>query len=862
MKKIALSIVLLLASLFSLHAVPAYPHPITVRQPDGTVLTIRIHGDEFLHWTTCGDNLVSLGPDGYYQYASFSADGIAVPQGTRIRTSSSGDGSKITPPASAIAKANQTRNAARTGSPSNSISMGEKHFLVLLIQFSDTKFTISDPATAFGNLLNSRNYTYNGATGSVWKYYNDNSHDKFSPIYDIYGPITVSGKSADYADDDVQAVIEACNYADKNLGVDFSQYCYEDPTLVDNIFYYFAGYNQAEGGGSDTIWPHSVTYYSPFLTLDGVGIYKYACSSEYRGSSGQEMAGIGTFTHEFGHTIGLPDVYDVDYSSHGSANGLGPLSLMSSGNYNNDGRTPPYLTYEERHTLGWDDGLTLLSEGNNTLRPIAENKSYYTPTSNEGEYYLYESRPCTGWDAYTGAPGMAIYHVDRSGNIMPDGNTAADMWGWNIHMINAYAEHQCYDLIESVYPESKASYTSQLLVFPGLNNVTSFTSQTLPGALAWSGNPTGYNLTDISFSSGGVTTLRISKEYRLCGIVSDASGNPICGAKVKVSHSTEDAASTRMSAMADGMFYARLSSTTNAQEYELTSDEKGCFELQLDAPGTCHVSVEKEGYMPYSGNVSVEAVTTVKAVLAKPDDAAAITLQKFKIHSDYVVGLGEGTDIYAGFKYLPEELTDYVGHDIRSISFNVWNGGYGTVDKMGVRVYFDDVLQCDCESKAHIFGSFCTVDISDCRLKIPNGKSVFFVYYVLNPSYPCTCIISDYQNSDETADIWSSDGSFWWHCSTGNFEIRATLANGGQVINLSGINYIARKPSYSAGDKFELKLVKSSVNSPSAVTWSVNGETKSTGDKVTLYAGKNTIRAVLEFSSGRKEIKEIVIDVK
>ncbi len=45
----------------------------------------------------------------------------------------------------------------------------------------------------------------------------------------------------------------------------------------------------------------------------------------------------GVYVHEFGHAFGLPDLYDVDYSSKG----VGHWSLMSGGSWNgNLGRYP------------------------------------------------------------------------------------------------------------------------------------------------------------------------------------------------------------------------------------------------------------------------------------------------------------------------------------------------------------------------------------------------------------------------------------------------------------------------------------------------------------------------------------------
>lgn len=55
----------LLAGTVQMYAVKAYPWPVQVTQPDGSVITIQKHGDEFLHWTTSGGRLVTQGKDGF-----------------------------------------------------------------------------------------------------------------------------------------------------------------------------------------------------------------------------------------------------------------------------------------------------------------------------------------------------------------------------------------------------------------------------------------------------------------------------------------------------------------------------------------------------------------------------------------------------------------------------------------------------------------------------------------------------------------------------------------------------------------------------------------------------------------------------
>ena len=66
MKKIALSILTLLLSAVSAMAVPATPYPVKYRQPDGTIIELRIHGDEFFSYTTCKGQVVAKDARGFY----------------------------------------------------------------------------------------------------------------------------------------------------------------------------------------------------------------------------------------------------------------------------------------------------------------------------------------------------------------------------------------------------------------------------------------------------------------------------------------------------------------------------------------------------------------------------------------------------------------------------------------------------------------------------------------------------------------------------------------------------------------------------------------------------------------------------
>ena len=77
-----------------------------------------------------------------------------------------------------------------------------------------------------------------------------------------------------------------------------------------------------------------------------------------------------------------------------------------------------------------------------------------------------------------------------------------------------------------------------------------------------------------------------------------------------------------------------------------------------------------------------------------------------------------------------------------------------------------------------------------------------------------------------------------------------------------GYNSIADpgKGSYSAGDRFELKLNASHRHMPSTTKWYLDGK-RVTGDYITLVSGNHTIKAELTISSGTNEIVELEINV-
>lgn len=493
-------------------AVPANREKFTYTQPDGSKIVLQLHGDEFCHWTTdASGQVVERGADGYYRPVSAASHQARLQVGRINRVAA---------------------NAARRGPRRASVAKGQKHFLVILVQFSNLSFQNDHDQQAFSDLLNEPAYSANGGVGSAQDFFRDNSGGLFVPVFDVYGPVTLSNTQAYYGGNNSsgkdlrprEAVKEACELLDPT--VDFSQYDHDGDGEVDLVFMYYAGRGEADGGGDDCIWPHQWNLGNSAPTLDGKKVSAYACTNELTLRQEQTvLCGIGTACHEFSHALGVPDFYDTDYTNVGEepeAGGLYWYSPMSYGNYLYGGRMPPYFTIEERILLGWLDERALRefpSSGTYTLETVNKNVAYKTLTDKSGEYFVYECRSAKGWDRSLPEKGLIVYHVDKSdheitlyrSNGTSYTKTAAELWSdWTEdNALNANGLHPCYYVVPAGDPSS-LNYPVEhendgidgndyYFAFPGGAKATSFT------AVSWSGTSSQVSLSNISYADNTVT---------------------------------------------------------------------------------------------------------------------------------------------------------------------------------------------------------------------------------------------------------------------------------------------------------------------------------------------------------------------
>lgn len=456
MKKLLFSILCCTVSL-ALWAVPATPYPFEVTQPDGTTIMVRLHGDEYHHFYTLLDGTpLQRDNRGFLVEDNQSLEDI-IQNGAAIR------------------KAARIREQQRI--PSNYPLTGSPRALVLLVGFKDLPFqqTLED----FNNLLNQSGYNYNGAAGSCRDYFIASSDSIFSPQFDAFGPFTVSknleyygateGKYKDRKPHEM--VIEACQLAAES-GVDFAHYDTDNDGILDNVFIFYAGYNESEGAAENNIWPHQSNMISLNITVDGKRLATYACTSEHSGVNGDVRAGVGTFCHEFGHVLGLPDLYDTEYKYYSVAN----WSIMCSGSHTDAGRTPPTYSAYERFYLGWITPQQLSEKGQYTLLPLASDNQAYLianqqhnmngKTPSPAEFFLLEYRQQTGWDTYLPGSGMLVWHIDFQQSAW-DNNSPNN--GPNILRVHLEEANGIFWNLRRNGDNGRPSDT-----YPGTQNVTTF----------------------------------------------------------------------------------------------------------------------------------------------------------------------------------------------------------------------------------------------------------------------------------------------------------------------------------------------------------------------------------------------------
>ncbi len=484
---------------------PAYPGLIKAKNPDETTVSFYLKGDEVLHWQVTPDGYTLLENEkGYYCYATHDINGNLVPSADVASDAKSKSGLSIPKnlffSKSQIKKAIEIRkelfqpiaSLKTTSSKTKGFTTGVRKVLVLLIDFKDRPFTHS--RQEYDDLMNLEGY--NG-TGSFKDYYKAVSYNQLICETSVKGPYHANGTMAKYGSNingnkyiNAKLLVQEAVDAAESDGVNFADYDNDGDGYVDAVIVVHSNNDEAQGAGSNAIWSHqsALRYSGMERKYDGVTIDLYNIDPGVTGASGDAMGTIGVFCHEFGHALGLPDTYDIDYSG---ALTPGNWDVMDGGAYNNNSQTPSFHNPWGRTKLGWQAPVVISNPAIDlTLADCSTSKDLYrVNTQTKGEYYILENRQQTGYNKYVYGHGLLIWHIDST-YISTAGNG-----------VNTDPAHQGVAIVRA----NGVASNSGANTFPGTASITSFTDETTPSMKAYDGRRVYKPISNIQEATGTIS---------------------------------------------------------------------------------------------------------------------------------------------------------------------------------------------------------------------------------------------------------------------------------------------------------------------------------------------------------------------
>ncbi len=280
---------------------------------------------------------------------------------------------------------------------------GDKYRLAVVeVAFSDTKANEKITPAEWEKALFSkdeykdRSVTGQTVYGSMHDYYQEISCGKFSVTGKVFPPVTCTKKRNDYSTSSSRFAMftEALDLLTARDGKD----ALKD---FDGLFFIYAG-NRVQTQRGGIYWPHKAN-----LRYQGKSWNYFICPE-----GGDRMSSISVMSHEFGHMLGLPDLYSKPENP--GSEGIGVWCTMSTG-HGRDGK-PLHFCAWSKEQLGWIKP--------SVIDPRVKQKLILAPIENSpnecykvlirpdaSEYLLLENRLKKGYDRDIPGEGLLIWHV-------------------------------------------------------------------------------------------------------------------------------------------------------------------------------------------------------------------------------------------------------------------------------------------------------------------------------------------------------------------------------------------------------------------------------------------------------------------
>lgn len=369
--------------------------------------------------------------------------------------------------------------------------------IVICIDFSDRPSSI--PITNISNLM------FSGIGDTFYNYYKENSYGKYLANGIVLGWYRAPQPSTYYLNNEfgfgnypnnVQKLVEdSLNLAMSDIlsitGIE--SYDINGNGYYDNILIIPSGQEAAYSGDSNNFWAHMWDI-NP-KQIGNKYVSNYALTSEY---IFKDVTGVytapGIICHEFGHLLGLPDLYDTDSSSNLKSSGAGYYSLMAAGSWLGIAKKPAHLDAWCKYKLGF------INESNITINPNGyglnlRNIENFPELIKYGigdinEYFLIENRQNLGYDQYLPSNGLLIWHINE--NMLNNDNQ-------NCYLVGLVQADNFYDLENNINNGDAGDS------YPGSTNNRYFGLYSTPNAKLCNGIVKNLNIGDIS-NSGEIMT--------------------------------------------------------------------------------------------------------------------------------------------------------------------------------------------------------------------------------------------------------------------------------------------------------------------------------------------------------------------
>ena len=463
--------IFIICLVWDLLAVPANPFPQEVRQADGSVVVIAGRGDEFFNWVEDENGYVVAfnGDTENWSYAYISPDRQIVPSFTAMGTATRGSAvpfRKITAddifPLIQEGVQRNPRHISNISASPAALSNMNPALLVILVEFADIQIA--------NTMQFWQGHFFGNQKGQLNDYFSEVSNGQFQwrgmafnggnrvitaglpsgvsriEFFENVAKVRLSKNHPRFSSTNtgnIRPDVETAFGAIRNH-VSFAEIPQQNGWVRNSdlsIYAVIAGWeasNSSNDNQQQRIWAHASNITSSTIgnaagtRLTGILMLSYATQGEiYEGTlNNPAVMGIGIAAHELGHSLGLPDLYDITNASWG----IGPFCLMASGSWGGTpagvpGHIPTHLSAWAKYALGFVNPIAVPADRHwkGNLHSIAQggyNVLKLTSTANPRQYFLLENRGITGYDAGFERYGMTIannnnggiliYHIDET----------------------------------------------------------------------------------------------------------------------------------------------------------------------------------------------------------------------------------------------------------------------------------------------------------------------------------------------------------------------------------------------------------------------------------------------------------------